>query len=316
MARRPTDEPGNRIRQGFARRSSAPPFFYLDLTDTRRRAALLTATVRDKIPTLASLKREYARALAQIGNAPLDTANRPRVVSGGPILRLTSARGLVDNSVHPSSYRPEARSIAKRRVQRGLRFLRRQHPPLRDLCDLLLTDILVWPSARTRSATASNLLGIAWLSPSDDLTSCDIAECVVHEMVHLNLHLTDMTFGLFTRAPGSDFEAHSAVLGRRRPYYHAFHSACVAVAVIYFRLLVGPDSETSSLCSSLRRCTSELLAHEAAFTDCAWNAILAAHAFSRTPKLAAIPVHKDLMEARLIMRSSDGRPLAPVRPEI
>lgn len=284
-----------RRQQGFLERSAAPPFFYLDVEDTRRRAALLTAAVRDKLPALASLKREYAQALAQIGNAPLNTAGRPRVVSGGPILRLTSERGLIDESVRGTGYSAEARSIAMRQVRQALRFLRLRHPPLRELCDLLLTDILVWPSADTRSATASNLLGIAWLTPSDDLTSSDIAECVVHEMVHLNLHLTDMTFGLFTRAPGIDFEAHSAVLGRRRPCYHAFHSACVAVAVIYFRLFVDPHSDTSSLRSSLRRCTSELLAHRAAFTDCGWNAIVAAHAFSRTAKLSAIPVHKDLM---------------------
>jgi hypothetical protein len=84
------------------------------------------------------------------------------------------------------------------------------------------------------------------------------------------------------------------VLGRRRPYYHAFHSACVAVAIIYFRLFLGLDSEIGPLRSSLQRCTSELLDHRAAFTRYAWNVILAAHAFSRAPRLSAIPVHKDL----------------------
>lgn len=287
------------MNSAAVKRRAAPAFFYLDVEDTRRRAALLTAVVRDKIPTLASLKREYARALAQIGNASLNTASRPRVVSGGPILRIAIARGLVDNSVRASSYRAEARTIAIRHVQHSLIFLRLQHPPLSDLCDLLITDILVWPSVNALGGSASNLLGIAWLAPSSNQSSLDIAESVVHEMVHLNLHLADMTFGLFTRAPGSDFEAHSAVLGRRRPYYHAFHSTCVAVAMIYFRLLLGLDSETSSLRSSLRRCTSELLAHQAAFTGYAWKAILAAHAFSRAPRLSAIPVHKDLTRARL-----------------
>jgi hypothetical protein len=280
-------------------RRTVPAFFYLDLDDTRRRAALFTSAVRDKIPTIASLKCEYARALAQIVNAPLNTAGNPRVVSGGPILRIASARGLVDNSARPSSYSTESRTFAIRNVQHSLLFLRLQHPPLRDLCDLLITDILVWPSAKAGGGSASNLLGIAWLLPSANLTSLDIAESVVHEMVHMNVHLADMTFGLFTRAPGSDFEAHSAVLARRRPYYHAFHSACVAVAIIYFRLLLGLHSEIGSLRSSLQRCTSELLGHPAAFTRYAWKAILAAHAFSRAPRLSAIPVHKDLTRTRL-----------------
>jgi hypothetical protein len=271
-----------------------PAFFYLDLDDTRRRAALLTLAVRDKTATPASLKPEYARTLAQIGRAPLNTASKPRVVSGGPILRIARARRLVDNSVRPSSYSSEARAFAIRRVQHSLIFLRLQHPPLGDLCDLLITDILVWPSVKVGGGSTSNLIGIAWLVPSGYLTSLDIAESVVHEMVHMNLHLADMTFGLYTRAPGSDFEAHSAVLERRRPYYHAFHSACVAVAMIYFRLLLGLHSELGSLRSSLRRCTSELLGHQAAFTRYAWNAIVAAHTFSRAPRLSAIPVHKDL----------------------
>jgi hypothetical protein len=269
-------------------------FFYLDPVDARRRAALLTLAVRHKKPTLASLNREYAKALAQIGKAPLSTAGKTRVVAGGPILRIARARHLVDSSVSSSTYGAEPRASGIRGVQHSLLFLRLQHPPLRDLCDLLITDILVWPSTRIGGGSSSKLLGIAWLVPSPNLTSLDIAESVVHEMVHLNLHLADMTFGLYTHAPGSKFEAYSAVLGRRRPYHHAFHSACVAVAVIYFRLYLGLHDEIGSLRSSLRRCTSELLRHRAAFTGYAWNAILAAHAFSRAPKVSAIPVHRDL----------------------
>jgi hypothetical protein len=275
-------------------RRTVPPYFYLDLHDTRRRAALLTLAVRDKKPTLASLKSEYARALAQIASAPLNTAGKPRVIAGGSILRIARARRLVDNSVHPSNYSAESRALDLRHVQHALLFLRLQHPPLGDLCDLLISDILLWPSIKTGGGSTPNLLGIVWLVPSGTLTSLDLAEAIVHEMVHLNLHLADMTFGLYTRAPGSDFEAHSAVLGRRRPGYHAFHSACVAVAMIYFRLLVGLHDELGPLRSSLRRCTSELLGHQAAFTKYARDAILAAHAFSRTPRLSMIPVHKDL----------------------
>jgi hypothetical protein len=282
------------VNSAALRRRTPPGFFYLDLNDTVRRAALFTAAVRDKIPTIDSLKREYARALAQIYDVPLNTGSQPRIVTGGPILRIAKAKGLVDKSVHPSSYSTESRTIALRHVQHALLLLRLQHPPLRDLCDLIVTDIVCWPSVKLSGGSAGDLLGIAWLVPSGNLTSLDIAEFVIHEMVHMNLHLADMTYGLFTRAPGTYFKAHSAVLGRRRPYYHAFHSACVAVAIIYFRLLVGLHGEVDWLRSSLRRCTSELLDHRAAFTGHSWNAILAAHAFSRAPRLAAIPVHKDL----------------------
>lgn len=271
-----------------------PAFFYLDLDDTRRRAALLTLAVTNKRPTSASLKTEYARALTQIGNAPHSAASKPRIVSGGSILRIARARRLVDNSVRPSNYSTASRALAIRCVQHSLLVLRGQHPPLSDLCDLLITDILVWPSLKVGGGSTSNLLGIAWLVPSNELTSLDIAESVVHEMVHMNLHLADMTFGLYTRAPGSEFQAHSAVLGRRRPYYHAFHSACVAVAMIYFRLFVGLHSELGSLRASLRRSTSELLSHRTAFSRYAWSAIVAAHAFSRAPRLSAIPLHRDL----------------------
>src|SRR5262249_19792311 len=201
---------------------------------------------------------------------------------------------LVDSSVRSSSYRAESRAIAIRRIQHGLLFLSLQHPPLRKLCDLMITDILCWPSLKSRGGSVADLLGIVWLDPSEKLTSLDIAENLVHEMVHLNLDLADMTFGLFTRAPGSQFESYSAVLGRRRPDYLAFHSACVAVSIIYFRLFVGMHGEIDRLRSSLQRCTSELLDHPAAFTGYAWKAIQAAHAFSRAPRLAAIPVHKDL----------------------
>jgi hypothetical protein len=271
-----------------------PAFFYLDLDDARRRAALLTLAVTHKRPRHASLVRDYARALTQIARAPLNTAGKPRIVSGGGLLRIARARRLVDNSVHASDYSTASRVFAVRHVQHGLLFLRHLHPSLGELCDLLITDILVWPSRKVSAGSSSNLLGIAWLVPSHDLSSLDIAESVVHEMVHMNIHLADMTVGLYTRAAGSDFQAHSAVLGRRRPHYHAFHSACVAVAMIYFRLLTGLNGEADSLRASLRRCTGELLNHRAAFGRYAWNAILAADAFARAPKLSAIPLHKDL----------------------
>lgn len=286
---------GRLVVNSAALKCRAPTaFFYLDLDDTVRRAVLLTAAVRNKIPTIDSLKREYVRALTQINGAPLNTASQPRILTGGPLLRIARAKGLVDNSVRASSYSNESRTVAIKQVQHGLLFLRLQHPPLCDLCDLLVTDILCWPSVEIRGGSGTELLGLAWLVPSDELTSLEIAEFVIHEMVHMNLTLADMTVGLFTRAPGSHFKAHSAVLGRHRPYYHAFHSACVAVAIIYFRLLVGLQSEINWLRSSLRRCTSELMDHRAAFTSCSWNAILAAHAFSRAPRLSAIPVHKVL----------------------
>jgi len=271
-----------------------PAFFYLDLKDTLRRAVLLTAAVRNRTPTIDSLKREYVRALKQLNGAPLNIANQPRIVAGGPILRAARAKGLVDNSVHASSYSHVSRTVAIKHAQHGLLFLRLQHPPLGELCDLLVTDILCWPSVELSGGSAADLLGIVWIVPSSKLTSLDIAEFVIHEMVHMNLTLADMTVGLFTRAPGSHFKAHSAVLGRRRPHDLAFHSACVAVALIYFRLLVGLHGEADWLRASLQRCTAELLDHRAAFTRCSWNAILAAHAFARAPRLEAIPVHKDL----------------------
>jgi hypothetical protein len=275
-----------------------PAFFFLDLHDTRRRAALLISAVTHRQPTSAWLKRDYARTLVQLGKAPLNSSGQPRVVSGGGILRIANARRLVRGALPPSRYSADSRLFAIRRVEHSLLLLRQLHPGLRELCDLLITDILVWPSVQAGGGSASNLLGVAWLVPSGNLTSFDVAESVVHEMVHLNLHLADMTFGLYTRAPGSDFEAHSAVLGRRRPYHHAFHSACVAVAMIYFRMLVGLPGEITPLRASLRRCTSELLAHRAAFTVYSWRALHAAHAFSIEPRLQAIPVHRDLRRLR------------------
>lgn len=281
------------------KRRSPDGFFYLDLADTMRRAALLTAAVSGRIPRIDSLKREYVRTVRQINGTPLNGASEPRIVAGGPILRAAKTGGLVDNSVRASAYLEESRTNAMRHAWHGLRFLRLYHPPLCNLCELLITDILCWPSRKLRGGSASHLLGIAWIVPCADLTSLDVAEFFVHEMVHMNLTLADMTMGLFTRAAGSDFEAHSAVLGRRRPHYHAFHSACVAVAILYFRLLVGLHEEVDGLRASLRRCTSELLRHRFAFTEYSWNAILAAHAFAREPRISDVPVHRDLM-----MRSS------------
>jgi len=54
------------------------------------------------------------------------------------------------------------------------------------------------------------------------------------------------------------------------------------------------DDEIDWLRASLQRCTAELLDHRATFTRYSWNAILAAHEFSRAPRLGAIPVHGGL----------------------
>jgi hypothetical protein len=48
------------------------------------------------------------------------------------------------------------------------------------------------------------------------------------------------------------------------------------------------------------------LDHQAAFTRYSWNAILAAHAFSEAPRLAAIPVHQDLTRRAYLRSRSHG----------
>jgi len=274
---------------------TTPGFFYLDRDDTRRRAALLMLALEAKSPRAKSFGVSFARALAKIGKASLNTTGKPRIATEGSMFQLARLRGMIDDSVKPSSYGIEARVLARRSVQHALIFLGLQHPPLSELCDLLITDILVWPSDQSGGGSISSLPGVAWLVPADRLTTLDIAESVIHEMVHMNLHLADMTVGLYTRLPGTDFEAYSAVRGRRRRYHHAFHSACVAVTILYYRMLLGLGDDLSALRESLHRCTAELMGHPDAFTRYAWCAIRAAHAFSRAPRLSAIPVHRDLM---------------------
>ncbi|MGH3568930.1 MAG: aKG-HExxH-type peptide beta-hydroxylase [Pseudonocardia sp.] len=165
-----------------------------------------------------------------------------------------------------------SRAAWSAQVAEALQYIRELHPDLGRIVDLLVTDVVVLSSERTGGGSASHIAGLVCISPGPGWTMVDFAESIVHEATHLNLFVADMVYGMY-RLPASELAADeyrvlSAVkVGELRPLDKAFHSAVVAVPLMYMQYLRGESTLVDQFTTSLLECCEGLVEKRACFTD-------------------------------------------------
>lgn len=109
-------------------------------------------------------------------------------------------------------------------------------------------------------------------SPGPQWTVMDFAETLVHETTHLNLFVLDMVYRLY-ELPTAELAEHqhrvvvSAVkVGELRPFDKAFHSAVVAVPLMYMQNARGETALVDAFASSLVDCCEGLEAKRDLFS--------------------------------------------------
>ncbi|MDX6743264.1 aKG-HExxH-type peptide beta-hydroxylase [Actinocorallia sp. A-T 12471] len=156
-------------------------------------------------------------------------------------------------------------------VHRAFDYLRDEFPALAYLTELLVTDVVLLKSDSTGGGSASQLPGLVVISPGPGWTTRDFAETLVHEMTHLNLFVLDMAYRLYRKTSDElaldEHRVVSAVrVGELRPFDKAFHSAVVAVPLMYMQQARGETALVDAFASSLINCCEGLEAKKDRFT--------------------------------------------------
>jgi hypothetical protein len=170
-------------------------------------------------------------------------------------------------------------------VEDALQYIRDLNPDLGRIVDLLVTDVVVLDSDRNGGGSASHIPGLVCISPGPNWRMVDFAESIVHEATHLNLFVADMMHGIYTLPTSalaeSKYRVLSAVkIGELRPLDKAFHSAAVAVPLMYMQFVRGETTLVDQFTTSLLDCSTGLMDKRSIFTPYGRMLVEELHAFA------------------------------------
>lgn len=215
-------------------------------------------------PEPNDLKRAVSRCLSDAQGTRLSTDDEIVVsFEDNPLGMQAAQQALFAGEGNQLAARLTAdeRVSAERNIQHALLLIRHVDPSLHTLMRLVVTDVVCVRVQGSGGGTASNLLGVIWLSPHPRWTTIDYAECLIHEFVHLNIFLGDMVHRIYVNARTvrePDAQVMSAVRQERRPIDKALHSACVAATLSYFYRLLGDNVTADSFLPPLNLCVKEI----------------------------------------------------------
>jgi hypothetical protein len=172
-----------------------------------------------------------------------------------------------------------------RLVTGAMEYIRVLNVDLGRVVDLLITDVVVLNSDRTGGGSASHLPGLVCISPGEKWSMIDFAESIMHEATHLNLFVADMVHSLYRLGTSTLAEDQYRVLsavkvGELRPLDKAFHSAVVAIPLMYMQHLRGATTLIDQFTLSLLECSTGLLGKREAFTEYGWLLVNELHQFA------------------------------------
>ncbi|MEU7767007.1 HEXXH motif-containing putative peptide modification protein [Nocardia sp. NPDC049190] len=245
---------------------------FLNVGHAYENVARYTRAVVGDQPDSAGLASSYREAVSQhrpIAAPLLGFAVHYEDSEWGNYLREADVFDGIFKGLRPST--AEERNEWPGCVAEAVEYVRDLNPDLGRLVDLLVTDIIFLPSDSTGGGSAAHLPGLVALSPGVHWSVHDFAESLVHEATHLNLFVGDMVHGLYTKPvnelAADGYRVLSAVkFGQFRPLDRAFHSAVVAVPLMWMQHQRGETELVDKYTGSLRECCQGLNSKRALFT--------------------------------------------------
>lgn len=252
---------------------------FVNVPHAYQSTARLVRALAGTAPVPATIGADYREAISTVRPFPAPHGQPSVTFDDGEWAQLLTRRGIFDNIFTGV----QATTAAERRRWRGevtdaLEHLRKTHPELARIVDLLVTDIVVLNSRSKGGGSASHLPGLVVMSPGVMWTVDDYAETIVHEATHLLLFVLDMVYGLYTM-PASRLDQPacyvvSAVkVGVPRPLDKALHSAVVAVPLMYMQHMRGETGLVDAFTASLRECCAGLRDKAEYFTPYGWGVV-------------------------------------------
>ncbi|MEU6756927.1 HEXXH motif-containing putative peptide modification protein [Streptomyces sp. NPDC046685] len=238
---------------------------FLNIHHARQTITRLVGALEGEQPTPAELGPAYRRMISTM--RPLDAPASGIKVSfrRDPWGRHLENTKTFENVLEGLAHSTEDQEIGWGRDLRSAQVHTSDLlPDLGALVELVVTDVVMFSSKNKGGGSASHLPGVVSMSPGEGWLVHDFAESLVHEAVHLNVFLADMTYRLYTR-PAAELAADqyrvvSAVkFGQMRPLDKAFHSAVVAPPLMLMQARRGETELVDKFRGSLRECTDGLL---------------------------------------------------------
>lgn len=226
----------------------------------------------------AAAEIDYSRAVEKLRRVPVgDKACLSVHFDADPVHRAVVSTGVFDE-VFQDTYALDAgeKDTVYSLVEAALHLLSDIDEKLATLVSLVVTDVVVIPSStRTGGGSASHMPGVVAVSPKSSWTATEMAETLVHEATHLNIFLSEMLHKLYSKPLAQlerpEHRALSAVrIGEMRPLDKAFHSALVAVPLLYMQHITGAESLATLFSDSLRDSCDGVVAQRDCFTGYGW----------------------------------------------
>ena len=245
---------------------------FLNVPHSVESVGRLVRASRGAHPSLPALNSTYREVLTQMRPLAPPGHGVSITYEDGPWGTYLQERRVFESIFVGLQNTPQsARRLWKTQTERAMVYTRETYPALGYLVDLLITDVVLLTSKAMGGGSASHLPGLVAISPGPEWTTVDFAETLVHEMTHLNLFVLDAVYGLY-ELPTADLADHehrvvSAVkVGELRPFDKAFHSAVVAVPLMFMQHERGESALVDAFAESLVDCCTGLEAKRHLFT--------------------------------------------------
>lgn len=170
---------------------------------------------------------------------------------------------------------PQDSSVTERamdRVEEGLRVLCGSEPELAPLFDLVVNQVFVMTLPQeSGSGSSFDEVGLIYINPLTKWSTQDVIECLVHEFAHTLLYLDALRH---THHPDyrlldmPENQAETAITGRRRSIFVAFHSFLIAAEILTVRHRhpeicpgVGIHGSTPEILATAKRTYDRCMTH-------------------------------------------------------
>jgi hypothetical protein len=225
---------------------------------------------------LSRIKEPFIAALSRAQRSHLRTLERDVYIDfDDPQLVSTCVRcGLlkqdeVDEQRHllPHDLRKDYRA----KITDALDLVNRLDPHLRVLIGQLIGSIACYRIPDSEGGSVSSCVGFIYLSPRPEWPTTYYSELLVHEFVHNSVFLEDMVHNIFPNHQlwtDEDAMVTSAIRKTRRGYDKSYHSACVAIGLMYFHHLLGNEEAAVQHLEPLRRSIDELIESDQRLRSC------------------------------------------------
>ena len=136
------------------------------------------------------------------------------------------------------SFSENEQAVIREKSRTAFELLQRYDAGVFEAISLLVARLLCAKKSGLGGGSFGDSLGVVWFDPDPSWESVDYAETLLHEATHQSVFVSDMVRRLFVLEPRELTHENalvtSAILQAPRPYDLAFHSACVAAALVDF----------------------------------------------------------------------------------